>query len=351
MIKRIALFNHKGGVSKTTTTFNLGWMLASKGKRVILVDTDPQCNLTGLVLGYKGPTELERFYETEEGRNFRFGLAPAFESRPSPVEPIDCISVEGQDGLYLLPGHIRLSEYEVTLGIAQVLSESIHALQNLPGSISYLLEKTAEKFDTDYVLVDMNPSLSSFNQNLLMTSHYFLLPTNPDYFSVMAIDSLSSVLPNWRAWAEKASALPILKNAAYPFPDITPKFLGTIVQNYRPRSGAPSSGFQQWIDAIDNTVANRLAPELRKLGMMLPDQAYKEQGLGNGFCLATIPDFNTLITRSQATQTPVFALTPEQIGQTGVVLERTMKSRDNFQAIFSKLADDVIGLTSYADSN
>lgn len=51
MAQKIALFNHKGGVSKTTTTFNLGWMLASKGKRVILVDTDPQCNLTGMALG------------------------------------------------------------------------------------------------------------------------------------------------------------------------------------------------------------------------------------------------------------------------------------------------------------
>ena len=51
MAKRIALFNHKGGVSKTTTTFNLGWMLAQMGNRVILVDGDPQSNLTGLVLG------------------------------------------------------------------------------------------------------------------------------------------------------------------------------------------------------------------------------------------------------------------------------------------------------------
>lgn len=50
----VALFNHKGGVSKTTTAFNLGWKLAAAGKKVILVDTDPQCNLTGMVLGYKG---------------------------------------------------------------------------------------------------------------------------------------------------------------------------------------------------------------------------------------------------------------------------------------------------------
>ncbi len=41
MAKQIALFNHKGGVSKTTSTFNLGWMLAKKGKKVIIVDCDP----------------------------------------------------------------------------------------------------------------------------------------------------------------------------------------------------------------------------------------------------------------------------------------------------------------------
>lgn len=50
MTKQIALFNHKGGVSKTTTTFNLGWMLADKGKRVMIVDCDPQCNLTDMDL-------------------------------------------------------------------------------------------------------------------------------------------------------------------------------------------------------------------------------------------------------------------------------------------------------------
>ncbi|MCL1857050.1 MAG: ParA family protein, partial [Kiritimatiellaeota bacterium] len=51
MAKVIAMFNHKGGVSKTTTTFHLGWKLARLGQRVLMVDADPQCNLTGLTLG------------------------------------------------------------------------------------------------------------------------------------------------------------------------------------------------------------------------------------------------------------------------------------------------------------
>lgn len=345
MVKRIALFNHKGGVSKTTTTFNLGWMLASKGKTVILVDTDPQCNLTGLVLGYKGPAEFEKFYKNEKERNIRAGLAPAFESQPAKVQPVDCVQVPHRKNLLLLPGHIRLSEYEVTLGIAQELSGSIQTLQNLPGAISYLLDETAAKYSAEYVLVDMNPSLSSFNQNLLMTSHYFILPTSPDYFSVMAIDSLSTVIPNWHEWAQKASSLPVLRNAAYPFPMVTPKFLGIIIQKYRPRSGAPALGFQQWIDEIERTVESKFIPTLTGMNMMLPSEIYKKYQVGSGHVLAVIPDFNTLIAKSQKAQAPVFALTPKQIGQTGIVLQRTIKSRDNFKRIFTNLADKVIGLT------
>ena len=344
MAKRIALFNHKGGVSKTTTTFNLGWMLAAKGKRVIIVDADPQSNLTGVVLGYKGPSELESFYENESHRNLKAGLAPAFESQPVPMEAVKCVAVSEQEGLYLLPGHIGLSEYEVTLGIAQELSGSIQTLQNLPGSISVLLRKTADKLDADYILVDMNPSLSSFNQNLLMTSDYFIVPTNPDFFSVMAIDSLCNVLPNWRSWAQRAAALDVLKNAVYPFPDVTPKFLGTIIQNYRPRGGSPAASFQIWIDAINKKVSNGLVPALERIGMAFPAEQYQTIEAGD-YCLATIPDFNSLIAKSQENQTPVFALTEEQIKQSGVVLEQTISQRDSFHAIFSNLANNVIHLT------
>src|ERR1043166_193845 len=125
MAVQIALFNHKGGVSKTTTTFNLGWMLASKGKKVIIVDCDPQCNLTGMVLGYKNAKEFEAIYNAKGIRNIREGLAPAFESRPVPIEPVICQKIKGRTNMYLLPGHIGLAEYEVTLGIAQELSGSL----------------------------------------------------------------------------------------------------------------------------------------------------------------------------------------------------------------------------------
>jgi cellulose biosynthesis protein BcsQ len=349
MVHKIALFNHKGGVSKTTTTFNLGWMLATKGKKVIIVDADPQCNLTGMVLGFSTKEELEGLYKKEQ--NIKSGLAPVFESRPKPIEAVDCLPVEKCDGLFLLPGHVGFAEYEVTLGIAHELSGSIQALKNLPGSISDLLQKTADKFEADYILIDMSPSLSSINQNLLMTSDFFILPTIPDFFSVMAIDSLATILPKWYAWAQKASEMRILKEAAYPFPKVTPRLLGTIVQNYRIRNGEPAAAFQKWIDAIEEAVSARLVPSLRANSMLLAKEMYESQDIGSDFCLAKISDFNSLIGKSQEHQTPVFALTPEQIEQVGIVLTGTLEAQKPFIEAFSKLADRIIGLTCHAVSN
>ena len=165
MANVISLFNHKGGVSKTTTTFNLGWMLARKGQRVVLVDCDPQCNLTGMVLGYEHLENASSIEGRSNGKplNIKEGLAPAFESRPEPIKPVKCVNVPGNENLFLLPGHIGLAENEVTLGIAQELSGSIVTLRNLPGSLRHLIDITANELRSDIVLVDMSPSLGAVN--------------------------------------------------------------------------------------------------------------------------------------------------------------------------------------------
>src|SRR5699024_8682474 len=168
-MQSIALFNNKGGVSKTTTAFNLGWMLAEQGKRVVLVDADPQCNLTGMVMGFSSHTDLEDFYSQEPTRNIKAALRPAFESQPVPLKPVECIKVADREGLFLLPGHVGLAEYEVQLGLAQELTGSIQALQNLPGAIRHLYTITAEAADADYVILDLSPGLGSINQNIVAT--------------------------------------------------------------------------------------------------------------------------------------------------------------------------------------
>ena len=352
MVKVISLFNHKGGVSKTTTAFNLGWMLARKSQRVLLVDCDPQCNLTGMVLGLESLETADSIQGTRNGKplNIREGLAPAFESRPTLIKAVDCAIIPKNDSLFLMPGHIGLAQYEVTLGIAQELSGSLLTLRNLPGSLRYLINATAEAYNINIVIIDMSPSLGAVNQNLFSTSDYFIIPMHPDYFSTMAVNSLSSVFPKWHAWAQAASQITALKDAEYPFPQCNPSFLGYIIQKYRPRSGAPSKAFQKWIDELEESIAHTLIPVMEQCGMMLPLETYQLAGFSPEQPLLQMPDFNSLIASSQKHSVPIFELTPEQLEQQGRVLEITEGSQEQFKSLFSEAADRVVTLID-ASSN
>ena len=74
MATKIALFNIKGGVSKRTTTFNLGWMLAEREHRVVVVDAAPRCNLAGMVLDVGEEGSLDRSYDQHPKRGPRLLL-------------------------------------------------------------------------------------------------------------------------------------------------------------------------------------------------------------------------------------------------------------------------------------
>ena len=102
--KIIALFNHKGGVSKTTTTYHIGWKLSTLGKRVLLVDGDPQCNLTSLLLH----DDFDDYYENSatKNNNIKDAVKMAFEGKPTPIAAIDCYSPENNTNLFLIPGHM-----------------------------------------------------------------------------------------------------------------------------------------------------------------------------------------------------------------------------------------------------
>ncbi|SOB90295.1 AAA domain-containing protein [Ureibacillus xyleni] len=347
MTKIISLFNHKGGVSKTTTTFHLGWILAEQGKKVLIVDTDPQCNLTGVSLSLSGNNNFEQFYTDSNIDNIRDALNPVFEGRPIPLKPARCYEFPNRKGLFLLPGHIGFAEYDVSIGIAQELTGSLKMTQNIPGAISHLFRITAEEYMFDYILIDMSPSVSATNANLLMQSDYFIVPCSPDYFCNMAINSLSKVIPNWNKTYDNLKKHPVFSEAIYKLPNTRPKFIGTIQQRYRPRNGGPARAFKQWIDRINENVNTSLVPILKENEMIIKDNLFKEVGTPEEpYNIINLADFNGLIAQSQKYNVPIFALTPEQIEQVGRVLENSENSRDEFHKTFTRLAQIVIGLTS-----
>ncbi|MEW6348800.1 MAG: AAA family ATPase [Thermodesulfobacteriota bacterium] len=337
-MKTICMFNHKGGVSKTTTSFHLAWMLAEKGKRVLLVDADSQCNLTSIVIGEE---QFEQFYVEYPARNLKSALAPAFEARTVELKAVDCHEKVGRPGLFLVPGSFELSAYELSLAVSFTLSETMSTVKHLPGSLAFLLSTTGKKYEADYAVVDMNPSLSAINQSLLVSSEYFILPTAPDTFSAMAIRSLAQILPKWEKWALRARA--VFADATYPLPQVTPKFLGTIIQGYNIRKGQPVKAAQAGIDRIIESVQAELVPRLSEAGMTLDREDYES----DDYCLAKIPDFQSLNAKYHENGIPVFSLPDELLGQ-GTVLEQYQVMRERFRGVFSDLAERILRLTGNA---
>jgi cellulose biosynthesis protein BcsQ len=337
----ISLFNHKGGVSKTTTTFNLGWALADQGKRVLLVDGDPQCNLTGTALGLDDDDAFEDFYTNNPNANIVAGLNPVFQGAQAPLAPAGIVATLHAN-LFLLAGHIDLSQYETQLAIALSTGAAIPALQNLPGAVCRSLRLTADHYDIDVVLIDMSPSVGALNECILMGSDFFIIPTSPDYYCDQAMRSLSAVLPRWNMQVASFRNVGL----ATPFPAVPPVCLGMISQRYRPRGGAPSASFQRWIDRIKATMNNTLVPALAAHGMVVNEANYRAAAPGDTpYNLANISDFNTLIAQSQTHNTPIFALTDAQIERVGVVLDTMKTSRNNFRTVFQNLASAVATLT------
>ncbi len=334
MSKRIVFFNHKGGVSKTTSVYNIGWML-SKTSRVLVVDGDPQCNLTSLILGER----FEEYYSDPitKNQNLKDGVEVAFKGKPQPISAVNCVSPARAPNLFLLAGHANLSAYEASLTFAQTSGNALATLQNLPGAFSELIRLTEERYNIDYTLIDLNPGLSSINQNLFLSADSFIIPTNPDPFSIMAIDTLKEVLPRWNDW--KNSNLEFFEDSAYPLRVSNTKFLGMLIQRFNIRKGRAARPYRDNIAEIKRKIKDDLMPALLSADMALNVNQYPQELVDDDFCLAEIPDFQGLLPKSYEAEVPVYDLLDAEIHETGPVLEQMSNKRDIFKGKFEQIAE------------
>jgi len=341
--KRLVVFNHKGGVSKTTSAYNIGWMMA-KEHRVLLVDADPQCNLSGLILG----DDFEKYYteDATKTENIKDGVSATFDGRPVPIEAVDCVSPERAPNLFLLAGHANLSEYDAALTFAQTSNNAITTLQNLPGAFAELLRLTEEKYNIEYTIIDLNPSLSAINQNLFLISDAFIIPTNPDPFSLMALDTLKTILPRWVAW--KRNAIPLFAESAYPLNDSVPKFIGSLVQRFNIRRGRAAKPYRDNIGEIQARMKGPVFSALSAAGMTLDLADYDDDFDETGYCLGQIPDFQGLLPKSYDVGVPVFELTDREIRETGPVLAGMKAKRDMFEEQFDEIAGKIVEYLEHA---
>ncbi|MFC6489536.1 ParA family protein [Nitratireductor sp. GCM10026969] len=356
MSKRVALFNHKGGTGKTVSTYNIGWKLSEHGHNVLLVDGDSQVNLTALALGFD---RFDAYYESDETRynNIKDAVSPVFEGKPAALESFDCPIAQNNQKLFILPGHPDLAGYEGQISLAQETLGTLSVLKNLPGALHALIRMIEERHDIQFTLIDLNPGLGAINQNFFMASDSFIVPTNPDPFSLMAIGTLGSHLIRWNEW--KQTNLEKFADADYPLHASTPIFLGTLNSRFNKHASKAAKKFDERIAKIDQRVADSLVPALENAGMTAKEECYNRAfGDWDGkltrdnkglYALARIPDFQSLIHTSNISGVPIFLLNEEMLRSddiVGVVKEKAMENIDSFNVIYEAIASKVEFLTS-----
>ena len=166
MCRVIAISNQKGGVGKTTTTVNLGIGLARQGKKVLLIDADPQGSLTAS-LGYVEPDEIGTTLAT-------IMMAIINEKE---FEITDGI-LHHKENVDLLPANIELSALEVTMG--NVMSREL--------IMKEYIEAVRTKYD--YILIDCMPSLGLMTINALVAADSVLIPVQAPYLPVKGLQQL-----------------------------------------------------------------------------------------------------------------------------------------------------------------
>ena len=164
--KIIAVVNQKGGTGKTTTTENIGIGLVNEGKKVLLIDMDPQGSLT-ISLGYPRPDEMYPTLSDVLEKVIR-------EELENPKEGI----INQREGVDLMPGNIELSGLEVSL-VNIMRREAV--LKNYLNTL---------KKDYDYILLDCMSSLGMITVNALVAADSVLIPVQAQYLSAKGLEQL-----------------------------------------------------------------------------------------------------------------------------------------------------------------
>lgn len=293
--KSITLFNHKGGVGKTTLTVNLAFSLASLGKRVLLVDSDPQCNLTSYLINSDVVDKLLDESEGRSGKTIWSALRPIVNASGA-VREIE--SYERAEGVFLIPGDIRLSEFEIALQQSWIdcLQRKMRGFTET-SALAKVSYDGAARVGADYILYDIGPNIGPLNRAILLGSDYFVVPAACDHFSTRALKTLGHTVSNWiRDWNIVSQLAP----SGVPLLQGTPQYLGYVLQKFRMYGGDLTSSSKVFARELEKRSYSDVVSVLREIDHALAP------GSATQFNLGQIKDFATLATLAQVQGVALF---------------------------------------------
>jgi len=285
---RLTLYNHKGGVGKTTLMINIAAALASLGKRVLLVDADPQCNLTSYLVESEVVDSWLDNSDSEDGATIWSAIKP-FSDGNGNIKNIKAF--ERQEGVFLLPGDIQLSAFEQELNQIWVdcLQRKPRGLKGA-SAISEIVNNLAIRENIDYVFYDVGPNIGPLNRVILLDCDYFIVPAACDLFSVRALKTLGKSLFDWIKEWQIISMLAPDNTLLLPG---NPVFLGYILQRFRMYGDTIASQFASYATMLEKTSYSDVTEVLRRINKDLAPGSLSQNKLGQ------IKDFASLVPLSQ----------------------------------------------------
>lgn len=328
--KKIIFANNKGGVGKTTLAFNCAVKFSEMGYKTVLVDLDPQCNLTRLAMG-------EEFYNKNLFSSSEKTIADVLRGVVEGGSDIDLrvqfLQVKSNVNLFLLKGDINLSVYESLLITAYGQAASGQQIGYFQTSaIDRFLREKGLSDQIDIFVIDTSPSLGLLNQMILLGADYFVVPVLPDAFSVQGIENLGTVYEKWKTnWRNSAKALAGNTETKFVLQG-DPLFIGYIINSYNVYGEQPIADHRAWMEKIPNKVREYLSEKHCRNGLV--ESSWKNP-------LQIIQDYGRIPAKCQEIGVAVFNLNPAQIAEHHQgTKENIEKSKEEFES----LSDNILNI-------
>jgi cellulose biosynthesis protein BcsQ len=305
----IAMFNNKGGVGKTTLTNNIASFISERRqKRVLVVDCDPQCNSTQLLMGEEYARELYWNGNSETSVTTISQILQPIEDGDSNINNkiVPIKSSQTRFNVDLIPGSPKLSIIEDRLGAAwhELKGGDIGGIRKTNWN-TFLL--SALKDNYDYIFYDLGPSLGSINRSVLIGCDCFLTPMGTDIFSILGIRNIAEWLDSWLSLYDNSLLLCEQRSSGSLEKFSIPKqvkikygYVGYTIQQYITKSYGgvrrPTKAYEEIINSVPDEIE-------RSLGRFLKKNLAKED-----LKLGDVPHLYSLIPLAQSNSSPLLKL-------------------------------------------
>lgn len=336
-MKIVSFFNNKGGVGKTTLTGNIASYFSSElKKRVLIVDCDPQCNITQYILGDEKTIDLYWPKDAQKGairtKTIMDVVQPIVDGDASintHVKPL--LARTNRFGVDLIPGDPRFSLFEDQLSQAwnEIPSGKAGGFRVSNWLKSYL-DSVSNKYDIAFI--DVSPSLGAINRSVLLSCDNFITPLGADAFSLLGVRNISRWISTWLEYyevglqqAERFNAGMLIKYGISKEIPIRKGYIGYTLQQYIAKSKEgvrrPTRAYERILNDVPIEVGQHLSG-------FAPNKA--------DLRLGDVPNLYSLIPLAQTVNSPIIALKSKD----GLIGSQFSQA-ENYKSIIGSLASSI----------